>query len=210
LTQLEIKLAATPYYPALFQAAFGAPTITSQLVSRALAHYVRSIISYGSRFDSTFANGGPNPPPGPNIALLTAQEQAGFNLFNQTGRCAQCHATNAHVSDNIHNTGLDSVVTDQGAGGGRFKAPSLRNVGARGRFMHDGRFTSLEQVVDFYNTGVKANPQLDNRMRNTTGAPRRLGLTVTQRDALVAFLRTLTDNALMTDARFANPFPPQP
>jgi cytochrome c peroxidase len=211
LVTLRLKLEATSFYAPLFDAAFGTSEITTVRIAQALAQYVRSIISYGSRFDSTFINQGPGPaPPGPNLARLTTQEVEGFNLYNGVGRCAQCHATNAHVSDAIHNTGLDSVTTDGGAGGGRFKAPSLRNAGVRGRFMHDGRFTSLEQVVDFYNSGVKANPQLDVRMRDTTGAPRRLRLTTTQRDALVAFLRTLNDRALMTDPRFANPFPPSP
>ena len=208
LDNMIVKLRATPYYAPLFQAAFGTSAIDADRVGRALAQYVRSIISYGSRFDSVFINS-PPPPAGPNFGFLTTQEQEGLNLFNGgNARCAQCHATNAHISDNLHNTGLDSIITDVGAGGGRFKSPSLRNVAVRARFMHDGRFTTLEQVVDFYNTGVKANAGLDGRLREAPGGPpRRLGLTVAQRDAIVAYLKTLTDNALMTDQRFANPFP---
>src|SRR6185436_4302922 len=101
----------------------------------------------------------------------TAQEGQGLALFNSTAGCARCHATNAHVSDNVHNTGLDATITDVGAGGGAFKSPSLRNVAVRGRYMHDGRFGSLEEVVDFYNAGVQSNPQLDGRLRAPGGAP---------------------------------------
>jgi cytochrome c peroxidase len=203
LTQMVAKLQATPYYAPLFQSAFGSTEITSDRVARAIAQYVRAIVSYGSRFDSTFAPPGVQAP-----AQLTAQEAEGLQLFNGQGRCAPCHTSVAVVSDNLHNTGLDATITDVGAGQGRFKAPSLRNVGVRGRFMHDGRFTSLEQVVDFYNTGVNANPALDVRLRAPGGGPPlRLGLTVAQRDAIVAYLRTLTDRALLSDARFANPFP---
>ena len=201
LPQAVAKLRATPFYGPLFQAAFGTPEVTTDRMARAIAQYVRAIVSYGSRFDSTFAP--PGVAPG---AQLTAQETQGLLLFNGQGRCAPCHLTNAVVSDNLHNTGLDPIIGDAGAGQGRFKAPSLRNVGVRGRFMHDGRFTSLEQVVDFYNTGVNANPFLDVRLRNPGGTPIRLGLTVAQRDALVAYLHTLTDRALLSDPRFANPF----
>jgi cytochrome c peroxidase len=200
LTQLVAKVQVTPYYAPLFQSAFGSTEITTDRIARALAQYIRAIVSYGSRFDSTFAPSG-TPP----AVQLNAQEAEGLQLFNQL-RCATCHATTAVVSDNIHNTGLDAVPSDNGAGLGRFKAPSLRNVAVRGRFMHDGRFTSLEQVVEFYNSGVNANPNLDIRLRTPGGVPFRLGLTVAQRDAIVAYLRTLTDKPLLSDPRFANPF----
>lgn len=206
LEQLVLKLQVTGYYEALFAAAFGSPDVTSDRVARAIAQYVRAFVSGGSRFDAAFAGGAPNP----TLALFTPQEAQGLNLFNGLGRCAPCHATNAHVSDDIHNTGLDVTVTDPGAGNGRFKAPSLRNVALRPRYMHDGRFTSLEQVVDFYNTGVQANPFLDGRLRAPGGAPLRLGLTLAQRDAIVAYLRMLTDTAMLADPRFADPFPRTP
>ena len=202
LPDLVEKLKVTPYYPALFEAAFGTAEITSDRVGRAISQFVRSIVSYGSRFDSTFVPGA----PGPDLNRLTQQERDGLGLFNGPAGCARCHATNAHISDNIHNTGLDVTITDVGAGNGTFKSPSLRNAAVRGRFMHDGRFTSLEQVVDFYNNGVQPNPGLDPRLRAPGGAPIRLGLTVAQRDAIVAYLRTLTDRALLNDARFSSPF----
>jgi cytochrome c peroxidase len=120
--------------------------------------------------------------------------------------CARCHGTNAHISDDAHNTGLDATITDIGAGNGRFKAPSLRNIAVRGPYMHDGRFKTLEEVVEFYNSGVQNNPGLDPRLRGPGGAPVRLNLTATQKAALVAFMRALTDDAFLTDPRLANPF----
>lgn len=203
LDRLTVKLAATPYYPPLFAAAFGSPTITSDGVSRALAQYVRSLVSTGSRYDRAFTAAG-----APNLAaVLTAQEVEGERLFRASG-CAGCHATVAQVSDSVHNVGLDRVSADTGAGRGAFKAPSLRNVAVRPRFMHDGRFTTLEQVVAFFDAGVQPDPDLDPRLRAADGTPRRLGLTAEQRAALVAFLRTLTDSTFLTAARFANPFAP--
>jgi len=132
-------------------------------------------------------------------------------LFNGPAGCAPCHSTVAQISDNVHNTGLDATITDVGAGNGRFKSPSLRNVGVRTRFMHDGRFTTLQQVVEFYDSGVSANPGLDGRLRDTVpfqNQPKRLNLSQAQRDALVAFMHTLTDSTFLTAPKFASPFPP--
>jgi cytochrome c peroxidase len=201
LDNLVLKLYVTPYYKALFNSAFGSPVITSDRIASALAQYTRSLVSGGSRFDKAFAAPGP-----PNFAaVMTAQEQEGEQLFRNTG-CAACHTTVAQVSDDVHNTGLDATITDNGAGLGAFKVASLRNVAVRQRFMHDGRFTSLEQVIEFYNSGVQPNPNLDPRLRAPNGTPRRLGLTASQQAALVAFLKTLTDSAFLTAPRFSNPF----
>src|SRR5215203_4081926 len=203
LENLTAKLAATPYYTPLFSATFGSPTVTSDRVSRALAQYVRSLVSAGSLYDRAFTAAGT-----PNFAaVFTAQELEGERLFRSAG-CAACHATVAQVSDSVHNIGLDAVSTDTGAGRGAFKAPSLRNVATRPRFMHDGRFTTLEQVVEFFDSSVQPNVSLDSRLRAPDGSPRRLGLTAEQKAALVAFMTTLTDSAFITAPRFANPFAP--
>lgn len=201
LDNVVAKLTVTSYYPPLFQAAFGSTTITSDRLARALAQYVRSLVSSNSKYDRAFVGNGP-----PNFAaVFTAQEQRGEQLFRSTG-CTACHTTVAQISDSVHNTGLDAISADTGAGRGAFKAPSLRNVGVRARFMHDGRFTSLAQVIDFYDRGVQPNPNLDPRLRGPNGQPRRLNLDPTDRAALVAFLNTLTDSTFLMDPRFANPF----
>ena len=166
---------------------------------------MRSLVSTDSKIDRAF---GPNGVPD-FAATFTAQELLGQQLYTGRAGCARCHGTTAHISDAVHNTGLDATITDAGAGNGRFKAPSLRNIEVRAPYMHDGRFTTLEQVVDFYDRGVQNNPGLDPRLRAGQGPnapPLRLNLTPVERDALVAFMKTFTDRTFLSDARFANPF----
>jgi cytochrome c peroxidase len=112
----------------------------------------------------------------------------------------------ALAGDGAHNTGLDAAITDSGAGRGRFKVPSLRNVAVRPPYMHDGRFATLEQVVEHYDGGVQDNPALDQRLRGRGGAPRGLGLSSAEKKAVVAYLRTLTDSAFLTAPHFSDPF----
>lgn len=205
LDELQTKLSLTSYYPALFEAAFGTRDITTDRVARALAQFVRSLVSTDSKFDRAF---GPNGVPN-FAATFTAQELLGQDLYNGRAGCARCHGTTAHISDGVHNTGLDATISDAGAGNGRFKAPSLRNVEVRAPYMHDGRFASLEQVVDFYDRGVQNNPGLDPRLRagpGGNGQPLRLNLSRDEREALVAFMKTLTDRTLLSDLRFSSPF----
>lgn len=202
LPNLVTKLSATSYYPALFQRAFGTTEITTDRAARALAQFVRSIVSANAKYDQAFATRGV-----PNFAaVLTPQEQLGQQLFEGQAGCARCHQTDAQILDEPHNNGLDAVPADTGAGRGRFKSPSLRDVALRGHFMHDGRFSTLAQVVDFYNAGVQASADLDPRMRGPNGAPQRLNLTTAQKAALVAYLETLTDQSLQTAPRFSSPF----
>lgn len=207
LDVLVKKLTVTPYYAPLFTQAFGSPTVTSDRVAQALAQYVRSLVSGDSRYDRAIAAGSPT-----NLVGLSAEERLGEQLF-RTQQCTRCHVTAAQVSDAPHNIGLDAVDTDVGAGGGRFKSPSLRNVAVRGRYMHDGRFTSLAQVIEFYDSGVQANPGLSTHLRAPDGSPRRMGLSAAEKLALEAFMHTLTDSTFLTAPKFSNPFaaaPPAP
>ena len=116
----------------------------------------------------------------------------------------------AHVSDVVHNNGVSLFSIDTGAGRGAFKALSLRNVAVRQHFMHDGNFSSPAEVVEFYNSGVQPNADLDPRLKTPTGAPRRLGLSTSQKGVLVAFLKTLTDSVFLTAPRFAISFTAPP
>jgi len=211
LPQLVSKVSAEGFYPPLFQAAFGTPEINADRIAMALSQFVRSMVSYSSKFDQAFAGGGP-----PNFqGTLTAQEYLGLQLFQPVPGatvasvgCAACHGTVAQITANVHNIGLDAADTDNGAGNGRFKAQSLRNIAVRAPYMHDGRFDTLAQVVEFYNSGVQNNPNLDPRLRaGPGGPPQRLNLTANEKAALVAFLNTLTDQQLLTSKMFSNPFP---
>ena len=201
LADLETKLAATDFYPALFRDAFGTTEVTRQRIALALSQFVRAMSSYRAKYDQAFVNGVPNFP-----AVLTAQEERGRQIYIGAGRCDGCHGTDAHISPNIFNNGLDATVTDVGAGGGRFKSPSLRNVAVRGPYMHDGRFATLRDVVEHYDHGVQDSPNLAPQLRDNAGAPRRLNLSEADKLALVAFLGTLTDTALIQDPKFSNPF----
>src|SRR5437868_6172419 len=203
LSTLMPQMAQTTYYRGLFHTSFGTPDITPDRMASALAQFIRSMVSYQSKFDQAFAagtNGNPN-----FAAVFTASEQHGQALFTSLG-CAQCHTTGGQVSDTIHNIGLDAVTQDPGAGSGKFKAPSLRNVGARVWFMHDARFGELFQVIAFYNTVVQNNPDLDPLLRNPDGTVRRLNLSGQDEDDLRNFLNTLTDNVFLNDPKFADPF----
>ena len=194
------KLAATSFYPALFTAAFGSPDITRDRIAAALAQFVRSLVSARSRLDAVYATG-----TAPDPTLLTPAEREGLQLFTTVG-CINCHRTIAFFADKASNNGLDSIPADTGAGGGRFKPASLRNVAVRPPYMHDGRFATLRQVVEFYDHGVHNSPGLDPRLRATDGEPRRLHLSATHVDALVAFMEALTDSTFLRDERFSDPF----
>jgi cytochrome c peroxidase len=204
LPEVIAKLQQTTFYPTLFQNAFGTSEITSDRMAMAIAQFERSMVSYQSKFDKNLAAPGQVP--------FTTDENAGRALFNGgVAKCGGCHTTNAQISDGTHNIGLDLTNTaDPGAGNGLFKAPSLRNVEVRGHFMHDGRFSTLQQVIEFYNSGIQDNPFLDNSLKTPPGPggnqPIQMGLTATQISQLEAFLKTLTDTAFLTSSLFSNPF----
>ncbi|MFN8010772.1 MAG: cytochrome c peroxidase [Holophagaceae bacterium] len=212
LPALETKLAALPYYPALFQAAFGSPAVTSDRIAKALAQFVRALVSTQSKYDHAFQGGPPN-----FAAVFTPQELQGLQLFagggvapGRTLRCDACHGTPAQIAAQPENNGLDATVTDAGAGDGRFKVPSLRNVALRAPYMHDGRFATLDEVIEHYSTGVKDSPTLSPQLRTPPGPNGgqavRFNLSAEEKAALRAFLETLTDSALATDPKFSDPF----
>lgn len=201
LDSLEKKIGSTPFYPPIFSAAFGSPQVTGDRIAGAIAQFERSLISSTSRLDAVFSTGA-----SPDFSRLTADELRGYQLFNTRG-CANCHRSIVQFADRANNTGLDILSADSGAGRGRFKPPSLRNVAVRPPYMHDGRFRTLTEVVQFYSRGVRKTADLDLRLRNSDGSPRHLDLKDREVEQLVAYLRALTDTAFLTDPRFANPFP---
>lgn len=214
LQALTNRLATEPFYTNLFTQTFGTPDVTSERISRALAQFVRSIVSTRSKYDTGVSN---------NFASFTAQENLGRQIFFGQGSfshvtCVACHGTDNFVpGPNINNNGLENPYVDKGVGAltgrpqdeGLFKVPSLRNVELTAPYMHDGRFATLEQVVEFYDSGIVAHPNLSPPLQGTGGAagtPLRLGLTPQQKAALVAFMKTLTDTSLATDVKYSDPF----
>ena len=206
------------YYPELFESAFGTQDIDSDKIAKALSQFVRSIVSYSSKYDTGRAI---SPAPGANFSNFTAEENLGKNLFFQTipnggGACFGCHTTEAFVSANPgpQNNGLDLLTTDNGAGDvfnnpifvGRFKTSTLRNIELTAPYMHDGRFATLEEVVEHYNSGIQSHPTLSPALTDNNGNPVRLNFTETEKAALVAFLKTLTDTSVNTEVKWSDPF----
>jgi cytochrome c peroxidase len=217
---LLARLDALPYYAPLFEKAFGSADITELRVRHALAQFVRSMMSYGSRYDEGRAQVAAPAQPFPNF---TAQENQGKALFfgaapgggpPAPGACVSCHGTEAFSAPGPRNNGLDAMTTDAGVGGvngnaaqvGLFKVPSLRNLSERGPYMHDGRFATLEQVIDHYSTGVQNHPNLSPQLRGPDGQPVNPNFTAAQKASLVAFLHTLDDPGFALDLKFSDPF----
>ncbi len=174
----------TRSYPDLFVAAFGSKAVTPARIVMAIATYERTLISNQSRFDQ-FVGG--------DRRALTPTEQAGLNRFNRVG-CARCHRGPLLTDHSFANTGVRPSnedpgrqnVTNRFADRGRFRVPGLRNVALRAPYFHNGRFATLNDVMDFYARGGDVRENLDRRMR-------RFRLSPTDRNQIVAFLQTLTD-----------------
>ena len=178
-------------------------------MQKAFAQFVRAMISSSSKWDTGYAQVyspiAPDRALGADLPNFSRQENRGRHLFmtgvGQGGAgCSACHLPPTFaLAPDAHSNGLD-------AGEPRlFKAPSLRNVALSGPYMHDGRFQTLAQVIDFYDHGIQDGPALDNRLKQG-GKPQRLNLSAADRTALVAFLQTLNDPVLTTDPRFSDPF----
>lgn len=208
LDAFEEKLAAVPYYPALFEAAFGSTEITTEKVGNALAAFLGTITSNNTKLDQV--NMG--------TAQFTAEELKGQQLFIEKYDCNSCHQvgfTDGYIlAGTFANVGLDEEYADAGLAlvtknpndAGKFKIPSLRNVSLTAPYMHDGRFETLEEVIDHYSETIADNPNLDARLRTSQGNPLRLNITSDEKKAIVAFLNTLTDHDMVRDVRFSDPF----
>jgi cytochrome c peroxidase len=153
--------------------------LESEDAARALASYVRTILSGNSPYDR-YING--------DRKALSAKAQTGLSVFRDKGRCIACHAGPTLSDEHLHNTGIawrEGRLVDLGAGQGNFKVPTLREVARTAPYMHDGSLQTLEEVVDYYSRGGNANPYLDEDIRP-------LNLTGEEKSALVEFLRSLS------------------
>ena len=217
LDTLVKRVQDQPYYALLFTRAFGNSTINPNTISKALSQFVRSIVSYQSKYDQGRQTLPTVPAPPPNAVFpnFSAQENRGKEIFlSPIGGCAPCHGSETFTAPEAKNNGLDVTVTDRGFGtitnnaadNGLFKVTSLRNIELTAPYMHDGRFTTLEQVVEHYNSGVKNHPNLSQQLKLPNGQPRLLNITAADKTALVAFLKTLTDRNVTTDVKYSNPF----
>ncbi|MCI0516559.1 MAG: hypothetical protein L0Y45_01875 [Woeseiaceae bacterium] len=224
LNELIGELKADEAYPDLFRRAYG--KISAENIARALASFERTLVSADSRYDQYLRG----------EVKLTAEEELGRKLFMahpdvkvslRGANCIDCHSqflTSGFSTgfDGFSNNGLDTeemlrpglqLVTGQLADRGRLKAPTLRNIALTAPYMHDGRFTTLEQVLDHYNEGIRYSETLsplimeaDNQPRDTISMRFSLNLNEEEKHAIIAFLHTLTDRRFITEEKFSNPF----
>jgi cytochrome c peroxidase len=204
LYELMDELNAVPGYAARFKSAFG-KEISSQNVAKALAQFQRTLISADSRYDRFRLNkaGG----------TMSAIELKGLELVKQ--KCQGCHAGELFTDNGYHNNGIDSDFSNDTHEGvymgryrisydltdlGKFRTPTLRNVQLTAPYMHDGRFSTIEDVINHYSDGVKVSGTLDSLL--PSGG---LKLNADEKQAIIAFLNTLTDPGFIANPEFGRP-----
>lgn len=205
------KLQADAQYPALFEQVFGTSEIDSVLVTRALAQFMRTLISGNAPFDKYLLTG--------NSGWSATDQQAaydGFTIFmdESKGDCFHCHGDsfNPLWTDNIfHNNGLDATFSDVGRGAvtgnsfdnGKFKTPTLRNLVFTKPYMHDGRFNTLQEVINHYSQGLQPSSTIDPLMKHvgTGGSQMNPG----DKYKLFMFLVSLSDSSFVINPAFQDP-----
>lgn len=206
------RLNKSSFYKKLFRHAFGSDKIDSLQISRALGQFLRTLISYQSKYDQVVSGNG----------SFTKDEYEGYLLMNdQTkGDCLHCHTTDANALTTtlkFSNNGLDPVFNafdykDNGRGAitgkvrdnGNFMIPSLRNIALTSPYMHDGRFKDLKEVLDFYANGLNLSANIDPKLEfaHRGGMP----LDKDEKRKIILFLNTLTDSLFVSKREFSNPF----
>ncbi len=205
LVDVENYVNENKKYQKAFKEAYGVEKIKSQYVAKAIAQYVRTIVSDQSKYDSVRRG----------VAVFTEIESKGYQLFIKN--CSTCHTEPLMADNQFHNNGLDSVFTNAEEEGifqgrfrithdtldlGKYKTPTLRNVALTAPYMHDGRFETLEEVLDHYSGGVKYSNTLDSLLYNA----HLVGITLTETDkqALLSFLNSLTDFHFINNSQYRN------
>ncbi len=199
----DVERLKEPDLEEMFFAAFGSTEITTERAAYALAQFQRTLVSRDSPFDAYTA--------GDESALSEAEFRGMALFYSERGECFHCHATALFTDNRFHNIGLDAEVTGTGYGAvsgqarddGSFKTPTLRNIAMTAPYMHDDRFATLEEVVDFYSEGIVYSDTIDSLIPNVHGGG--LQLTAQERSDLVAFLGALTDPEFLTNTDLARP-----
>lgn len=201
------KLQQTAFYPPKFKRAFGTDSITPLLMAKALAQFERTLISAQAPYDRYLRH----------EYTLTAAEKRGMDLFMRTSdpakgirgaNCTHCHGGAQFFQNVFHNNGLDASPLDPGrqevtgfdADFARFRVPTLRNIAVTGPYMHDGRFRTLEEVIDHYSEHVASSRTLSTDLKGP------MYLTSSEKKDLIVFLHTLTDTEFLQNPAFSNPF----
>lgn len=206
------RINQSKFYRSKFKKAFGNQQIDSILICKAIAQFERTLISNNSKYDRGIQG----------KATFSDEELRGFVVVNDQsmGDCLHCHITDANAlgtNGKFANNGLDKVFksedyVDKGKGAvseikneiGQFKTPSLRNIALTAPYMHDGRFQTLEEVVDFYSEGVSSSINIDSKMQYAHKGG--VHLSSEDKKAVIAFLKTLTDSVFISNSKFSDPF----
>lgn len=178
-------LSAIPGYRALFQKAFGTDVVTIEMAGKAIATFERTVLSGNSAYDRYKAG---------DRKALTREQIRGFRIFTDKAKCDQCHEGVNFTTNEYHNLGIGTdkphpdegrfAVTHQKDDWGAFKTPTLRDIARTAPYMHDGSLQTLDDVVEFYDKGGIANPNLDEKLKP-------LHLAVDEKHALVEFMKAL-------------------
>ncbi|MBU3928855.1 MAG: cytochrome-c peroxidase [Bacteroidetes bacterium] len=206
-TRIKNLFQTIPGYPELFEKSFGSKTVTFVGIGKAIAQFARTLISANSKFDQ-YMNG---------EVQLSQSELNGYMLFTTEdgGDCFHCHGGFGNPLFTTHlfyNNGKDTVfndirdrfaITGDPMDHGAYKATTLRNIEVTGPYMHDGRFVTLEEVIDFYSTGVLSSPSISPLMHHVNNGGVRL--TPQEKVDLLNFIHTLRDDDFMTNPKFGKP-----
>ncbi|HMT27960.1 MAG TPA: cytochrome c peroxidase [Bacteroidia bacterium] len=204
------RMRNTSYYPDLFQTVYGSREINKQGIQAALEAFVRSINSQNSKLMQSENNSN----------LLNALELQGKNLFFDKFNCDGCHNTDISMGYGggggsiFSNIGLDLIYNDPGrqnstglqTDNGKFRVPDLSNVGVTAPYMHDGRFQTLDEVLDHYSHSIQPHVNLDLKLKDQSGQPIQMNISNQEKVAIIAFLETLTDHSVLVNPDFSNPF----
>lgn len=197
MTHVVSKLSASGKYKQLFTSAFGDDLVNSQRIFKAIAQFMGTMYSYNSKYDKVKAGSD----------AFTAEEQSGYNIFIQ--KCASCHTEPLFTDYQFRNIGLTintayndsgrAHITGNATDRYKFKTPSLRNIEKSEPYMHDGRYTSLTQVLNNHFAAAGYVPTLDPQIQ--------AGIVLSSQDKsdVIAFLKTLTDTKYLTDLRYSDP-----
>ncbi|MDQ3016683.1 MAG: c-type cytochrome [Bacteroidota bacterium] len=212
LEDLIPKLNNLDYYQILTRKAFGVDKMESWMPFLAMETFINSLTSNDAKIDRPiFAANASDPTE--TWQNFTAAENQGKNIF--INNCNTCHSAGIFEGTvDFASNGLDLIYLDDGVGkisnrdedNGVFKVPSLRNIELTAPYMHDGRFGTLNEVVNFYSDGIQGHSNLHPALQNESGDPKRLNFSEVEKSALIAFLLTMTDEKILTEAKWSDPF----
>ncbi len=210
-TEAVQRISSQPKYKRAFFELYGKTEIDSVLISISIAQFLRTLISDGSNYDKILAG----------KRQFSADEYEGFELVNDLSRpnaCIHCHTTEGQslgtnltfVNNGLEHSKLNDFIdkgfynkTKNNKDIGKFKVPSLRNLKFTAPYMHDGRFKTLEEVLDFYSENVQHNENLDFRMKANNG---KSIYSKIEKKKIIAFLNSMNDYEFIKNQKFANPF----